>query len=180
MEYPRTVTLEDKKLRTLLEEKEELILNGREASLEIEEKEKEMQAIDQEIQTSESEVDMTDLLEEAKGITEEFNAVVAKMEASKKAMFDRAKAYVPAELYEKYENKKKEKEDLELERNKIGLKIEQKKDKIIPLVRELMKPYLENEFEDYDSIRLENEKIVGTIFNHLDDFSKRFKSRNKN
>lgn len=180
MEYPRTVILEDKKLRTLLEEKDELVITGREASIEIEEKEQEMKSVEDEIKKAEDTADMTDLIENAKVITEEFNAVVQKMEIAKQAMFDRARSAVPPELYTKYEDIKKLKEDLETERNKIGLKIQQKKDKIIPLVQKLMKPYLENEFEDYDGIRIEDGQMIGTIFNHLHDFTNRFKTRNKN
>lgn len=177
--YPRTVILEDNKLLRLLKEKGELVLTGREASIEIEEKEKEMQSIDQEIQSAEKTVDISDLLESAKGITDEFNAVVAKMEESKKLMFDRIKAAVPPELYDKYESKKKEKEDLELERNKIGLKISQKNDKIIPLSQKLMKPHLKYEADDFDTLRLENGQIVATIFNHFNDYMTKYRSKNK-
>ena len=67
-----------------------------------------------------------DIDNKAKTITEEFNAIVAKMDAVRKEMFERVKTNVPAELYVKYEAQKKAKEDKELERNKIGLKVQKR------------------------------------------------------
>lgn len=179
MEYPRTVKLENEKLRNLLEEKEGLVIMGQDLTADIETKEAELKKIDEEIQVKEKEVDISDLLEKAKLITEEFNAVVAKMEAHKKTTFERIKAQVPAELYTQYTDTEKAKKKIEEDRNKIGLKIQQKKDKIIPLTRKLMKSHIQNEYEDYDSIRIENGEIVSTIFNHLEDFKLRFASRKK-
>lgn len=177
MEYPRKVILEDKKLLSLLQEKNDLGIVGYNLTTDIEAKEAELQKIDEEIQAAEKQVDVSDLLEIAKGITEEFNAIVAKMETHKKTTFERIKAEVPAELYDRYTAAEKDKKKLESDRNKVGLKMQQKKDKIIPITRKLMKPHLENEYEDYDSVRLENGEIISTIFNHLEDFKTRFATR---
>lgn len=179
MEYPRTVKLENEKLKNLLEEKEGLVLMGQDLTAEIETKEEELKKIDEEIQTAEKTADVADLVEKAKAITDEFNAVVEKMETVKKETFDRIKSFVPAELYERYTATEKSKEELEEKRNKIGLKIQQKKDKIIPITRKLMKPHIQDEYEDFDSIRLENGEIISTIFNHLEDFKNRFSTRKK-
>lgn len=176
-EYPRTVKLDDSELKELLEQKEELVFSGRELSETIDEREKEMQKIDEEIQAAEKTADLTDINARAQEVTDSFNEIVTKMEAIKQEMFDRAKAMVPPELYTQYEAKKKEKEDLEIERNKIGLKIQQKNDKIIPIGRRAMKPHLKDMFEDYDTLRIENEEVIGTIFNHVDDFKKQFLNR---
>lgn len=179
-EYPRKVTLEDEKLRNLLEQKNDLILTGRETSVEVEIKEDELAAIDKEIQAAEKKADVTEFDKRAKEITKEFNVVIAKMEAVKKEMIAHIKATVPPELYTKYEDKVKEKEELEKKRNKIGLKVQKFNDKIIPWTRKLMRPYLEDTYEDFDSIRIENGIITGTIFNHLEDFKKRFGERKLN
>lgn len=180
MEYPRTITLEDDKLRKLLQEKNDLILMGRETSVEVEIKEDELAAIDKEIQAAEKKADVTEFDKQAKAITEDFNAVIARMETVKREMLAHIKATVPPELYTKYEDKVKEKEELEKKRNKIGLKVQKFNDKIIPWTRKLMRPYLEDSYEDYDSIRIENGEIVGTIFSHIEMFKENFAKKKLN
>ena len=64
--------------------------------------------------------------------------------------------------------------DLESERNKIGLKIQKVKDKIIPAIEKAVKPLLENDFEDIESVKIENDKISVNIFDHAEEFKKTF------
>jgi predicted nucleic acid-binding Zn-ribbon protein len=168
MEYPRTITIENEELQALLESKEDLIITGREKSEEIDAKDAEMKEIDKSIQEVEKTVDIVDLNTEAQAITDEMNAVMVKMEDLKKRLHARISAGVPKELIESYEAVAAQKEELELERNKIGLKVQQFTDQIIPLAQGLMKEHIQNEWEDYDSIRMENGKIVAVIFSHLE------------
>ena len=37
-----------------------------------------------------------------------------------------------------------------------------------------MQPYLQDKYDDYDTLRIENGEVVGTLFNHLNDFKERF------
>ena len=175
--YPRQIKLEDTKLLKLLKEKDEVRKEGISLSEEIDVIEEEMRVIDTEVKGVEATLQADDLKKEAEGITEEFNAVLKKMEDVKKRATDRLHLIVPQELKDKYQAKKNEKEDLEHKRKRAGLKIQKINDKAIPLGRRLMKPFIENEYEDYDSIRLENGEIVATLFSHLDDFQKNFMQR---
>lgn len=177
MNYPRTVVLEDVKLKKALQEKEDMILIGREVSEEIEDIENDMAIIDTEIQALEKKVDLSDLEPKAQQLTDEMNILMEKMEAAKKEVWDRIRAQVPKEVTDRYEAKKQQKEALEVQRNKIALKVQKKLDRIIPLGRKVMRPFLENEYEDYDSLRIENGEVVGTIFSHLEDFMKRHKEK---
>lgn len=179
MDYPRRIVLVDDKLTRLLKEKGEMILDGRKVSEDIEVLELEMDAINQEMLAEEAKVPTDDLKVEAEVLTKEFNAVMSKMEDNQKRLRERMLETVPKDLRDKYDAKKKEKEDLEIQRNKIALKAQKWNDKIIPLGRKLMKPYLENKYEDYDSIRIENGEVVATLFSHLDDFEKRFAEKKK-
>lgn len=177
MEYPRTVSFEDADLRELLKEKNDLILEGREVSVEIEQLEVEMKAADEAITAIEKAVDAKDLNEEADVLTKDMNVVFEKMQDVKKRLGERLKAAVAPEAIAVYENAKNKKEELENKRNKIGLKVQQFNDKIIPITRDLMKPYLNDEFEDYDTVRIEDGKIVGTIFSHMESFKEAFAKR---
>lgn len=175
--YPRTIKLDNPKLKKLLAEKGELILEGREKSDEIELIEIEMKQTEEEIIAIEKTVDVKDIEEEAKNLTYNLNELVAKMDDLKKQVYDRAKKVVPKELTKKYETLEKNKEILETERNKLALKAQQKMDKIIPLGQKAMKEHLADKYEDYDSLRLENGEVVGTIFSHLNDFEKTFEKK---
>lgn len=177
MEYPRTVILEDGKLKTLLQEKMELVLEGREMSQKIEDVEANMKAIDTEIQTYEKKVDISDLDAKAREITEAMNAIIAQMEGLKKEVKDRIRAGVPDTFYAQYEENEAKKKSLESDRNKTALKIQKKNDKIIPLGQKLMKPHLQDKYEDYDSLRIEDGQIVGSIFSHLAMFNEQFDKR---
>ncbi len=175
--YPRKIVLEDAKLVKLLKEKEEMILNGRVVSEDIDAIEAEMDAIDKEVQAVEATLVADDLKERAAAITDEFNAVMAKMDELKKEHRERLGAIVPAELKEKYDAKKKEKDELEIKRNKIALKAQKWNDKIIPIARRLMSKHIGDTFEDYDTIRIENGEVVATLFSHLEDFKKGYLER---
>lgn len=168
MQYPRQHIIDDPKLKDLLKKKTELVLQGREMSMDIEDIEKGQEIIDKQIQEIEKVVDIKDLEPKSKAITKEFNTVVAKMEAFKKEVYERMKAKVPPELGEKYEKNKKLKEKLENERNKVALKVQKIKDLIVPLTQKVAKSLLKDEFEDFHELRIENDEIVLEIFSHLE------------
>lgn len=177
--YPRTVTISDSKLTKLLKEKAEMVLEGRSISEDIDEKEKEMDIIDKEVQAVEASVEVADLRAEAEVLTKEFNAIMTKMEDNQKKVRERLHEIVPQEMKDKYDSKKKEKEELENKRNKIALRIQKWNDRIIPMARKVMATFIQNEYEDYDTLRIENGEVVGTIFNHFEDWKRAFFSKKK-
>lgn len=177
--YPRKVTLVHLKLKELLEKKQELILAGREVSVEIEDLEAEMDKVDKEIQELEKTVDLSDLKSKSDEITEKFNRVLEEMELVKTVTYERIKAKIPGDIITKYENLKTLKSEKEKERNKVALRAQKIKDKIIPLGQKLLKPSLTEEYDDCNGVELENGELVGTIFNHMDDFRKRYAEKQK-
>jgi len=183
MNYPRVITLTHPKLIKLEEEKGQLIQEGREVSKQIEDIELEMGKIDIRLQTEESKIDIKDLKAKGDGLVKEMEVLIKgytdKVKDVEKAIYERMKEKTSPELRLKHESLTKEKEELEIERNKKALKAQKLKDRIIPLARRLMKPLLENDYEDYNDIKLENGVMVGTIFSHLDEFDKRYKEKLK-
>ena len=175
----RTITINNEKLNKLLSEKEALILEGRATSELIETKESELEAIDKQVQEIEKTVDIKDLEEKANEATEAFNLAVKQMEAVRNEIFARMSKAVPNELKTKYEDIKKEIEELEIKRNKIALNAQKRTDKIIPLARKEMAKFIEDEFEDFESLKLENGIIVGTIFNQVEEFKQNYLKRKK-
>lgn len=175
--YPKTVTIESNKLKELMEKKGELVAIGRGKSEEIEQVEKEMEEIDKKVQEEEAKVDISDLIEKEKEQTLIVEECIEKMKAIKQEIYDRMIKQVPDDLHKKYDELSKKKEDLETERNKIALKCQKYNDKIIPMGRELMKPFLNDQYEDYETLYLDNGEIYATIFSHMQEFKNNFKKR---
>lgn len=171
--YPRVVTLDNPELKGLLQKKNDMVLKGREISLEIEDKEKEMDAIDTQIKEVEAKVDIKEFEDQAKEVTDKMNALLLEMKEVEKAIYAKITANVPEEFKNQYDKKLEEKAGLENDRNKVALKIQKLKDLIIPMTQKIAKPYLTEEFEDFNDIRLENGEIVLEIFSHLEDFKNR-------
>lgn len=169
------IKLNNKKLEEYLLKKGVLINTGRELSIKIDELDKDMETIDKKIQEEEAKVDLTDLKEREQEITKIVEKAIEDMNAIKQEIYERMKKQVEGELHTKYDELKKEKEELETERNKTAIKVQKYNDKIIPLGRKEMKPFLKDEFDDYDTLRIENGEVVATIFNHLEEFKTNFK-----
>lgn len=175
--YPRTVTIEFPKLKTLLQKKGELVAIGREKSVQIEILEKEMEETDKKVQEEEKKINIDDLLEREKAETKIVEECIAKMKVVKQEIYDRMRAQTSPELHTRYDELKKKKEELELERNKIALKAQKFNDKIIPIAKEQMKAHLKDQYEDFDSLFLEGDEVFATIFNHLSDWKSKFKKK---
>jgi len=175
--YPRSIQLTDEKIKKLIIAKGELVTKGRAVSEEIDVIEKDMAEINDQLIAEEKKVNIEDILEKEKLLTAKVEEAIAEMKVYKQEIFDRMKAQVPQELGTKYETLKKVLEDKETERNKIALKAQKYNDKIIPIGRELMKPFLKDQYEDYDSLYIEDGEVYATIFSHMADFKNNFKKK---
>ncbi len=175
--YPKTVTLESDKLKDLLIKKGDLITTGRATSTAIEVVEKEMAEIDVKLQEEEAKVNISDLNDKQKAIGAKVDEAIIEMQAVKEEIYSRMMAQTSPELRTQYDELKKKKDELESERNKVALKAQKFNDKIIPIGRELMKSHLVDQFDDYDTLYLENGEVYATIFNHLVDFKNNFKKK---
>lgn len=173
----KTITIDNEKLLKLLSEKETLVNKGRSTSEEIEKVEKRLDDIDKEMIELEKGVDIKDLDERAQLATDAFNKAVEQMEEIKKEIYERMSKLVPKELKTEYEELSKTKDTLEKERNKIALKAQKYTDKIIPLARKEMAKFLEDEFDDFESLKLENGIIKGIIFNQVEEFKNNYRKR---
>jgi hypothetical protein len=175
--YPRTVQIQNDKLKELITKKGELVEKGRAKSTEIEELEKQMEELNQKLIEKERAVNIDDLLEKEKVQTKIVEECIEKMKVIKQEIIDRMKAQIPPEMGNQYDELKKKKEALEEERNKVALKAQKMNDKIIPLGREMMKPFLTDQYEDFDTLYIEDGEVMATIFSHLNDFKTNFKKK---
>lgn len=173
--YPKEAKLESEELKGLIEEKAKLVNEGRGVSNEIDNLEAEMEATEKQLMAEEKKVDLTEFHKKEKSITRRMEKCIKDIDAIKQAIYAKVKAETPQELRDKYDATKKLKEEKETERNKIALAAQKYNDKIIPLARELMKSFLKDEYEDYDTVMLNKEgEITCSIFSHLNDFKVNF------
>ena len=136
-----------------------------------------MKEIDDKLVEAEKLVDITDLDAKAKDLTERANQLREEMDALNKEVSNRLSENVPSEYKEKYDELKIKKDELEEKRNKIAINAQKYNDKIIPLTRKVMKPFLTDEFDDYEGVSVENGIIIGRIFNHVEDFKATYRSK---
>lgn len=177
--YPRETKLENEELKNLILEKSKLVLQGREKSAEIDKIESEMKETENLLIIEEKKVDLKEFKKQEKSITKRMEKCIDDMNKVKKAIYAKIKANTPQELRDKYEKLEKEKEEKETERNKIALSAQKYNDKIIPLGREIMKPLLQDEYEDYETIFIKDDELKCVIFSHLDEFKNNFNKTKK-
>ena len=177
--YPRETKLENEELKGLIEEKSKLVNEGRAVSVEIEKIEDEMAETEKTLMEEENKVNLDEFHKKEKSITKRMEKCIADINEIKKAIHAKIKAETPQELRDKYDGLNKQKEEKETERNKIALAAQKFNDKIIPISRELMKPLLQDEYEDFDTIWIQDGQMICSIFSHLNDFKIQFNMKKK-
>jgi hypothetical protein len=86
-------------------------------------------------------------------------------------------AAVPEEMKNEHMQLLKDKQVKERERNKVALKVQKIKDKVVPIIQKEIKPLLKNEFDDIETAKTKDGKVIINTFNHLDDFKRTFRNR---
>ncbi len=169
------IILENKKLHDLILDKDVLVAGGRKISQSIEFLEKRI------LRYQEKEKAITGKVEAPKELSERGDFLSKKIEEYINALEKIAKeikeakmSAVPKDMIEEHQKLLVEKEQLERERNKVALKVQKIKDKIIPVVQKYVKPLL-GEYDDIETAKAEGGKITITTFNHLDQFREKFR-----
>jgi len=179
MTYPRELKLENTELKNLIIKKGEIVKTGRAKSVEISKLEIEMDKTEKLLMAEEKKVDLKEFKKKEKDITKRMEKCIKDMNGVTKEIWAKIKKETSQDLRDKYDTANSAKEKLEIERNKIALKAQKYNDRIIPLGREIMTPFLENEFEDYDTIMVKDNEIIFAIFRHLEDFKINFNKKKK-
>lgn len=168
--------IDNKKIFDYLSEKDKLVKEGRKISSELETLEhKIVKCQDKEKKITES-VKCEDLVKKGDIIGKEIEAKIKEIEDLSKQIQEIKLAAIPPELKGEHETLMKLREEGERRRNKIALKVQKIKDKVVPLIHKYVKPLLK-EYEDIETAKLEDGKVVIETFNHLEQWKKNFKSR---
>ena len=178
MEFIKNMILENDKIREYLIQKDELVKTGREVSQEIEAIEKEVAKLEEQEKEITGKVEPADLIEAGKKIRDEINAGVAKLEEIGKQIHKAKWDAIPEDIKKRHYQLMKDKESKERERNKIALKVQKIKDRVIPLVQKEIKPHLA-EYDDIESVKVFGKKLSVTTFNHLAEWKKTFAEKSR-
>lgn len=170
------ITLENPKLYKLIEEKDALVKTGRKISSELE-------TIEFKINKLQDKEKVITGKHQNKELMTKGEIARLEMERAMKAFDEIANqihadklAAIPQTMKDEHFALLKLRSDKEADRNKVALKIQKYKDKMIPLLKKLIKPHL-GEFDDTETVEVKDGKILVTTFNYIEDFKKKFKDR---
>lgn len=169
------ITIDNKKVHDYIVSKDALVEVGRSISREIELIEIKIKRIEEKEKRITGKVaipkELTDkgdeLLKQLKDIDTKLTEVANQIEKSKLDA-------IPAEMKKDHEQLFKDKEVKERDRNKIALKVQKIKDKLIPIVQREVKPLLLDRFDDIETAKAKDGKVVISTFNHLEEFKRKF------
>lgn len=168
------ITLENRKLHDYIVQKDELVDVGRGISRQIEAIEVKVKRFEQKEKTITAKItppkELTDRGDE---IVREVTKLQTELTKIADAINQSKLDAIPEDMKNEHLALLKEREKLERERNKIALKVQKIKDRLIPIVQKEVKPLLK-EYDDIETARVKDGKVVISTFNHLEDFKSKF------
>lgn len=170
------ITLDNKRIHDYIFDKDTLVDEGRKISgkidtldIKIKEYEEKEKKITGKVKPSK------ELIEKGDTIVKQIQQLEKDLQPIIKKINDDKLSAIPKDMKEKHTKAMKDKEELERERNKIALKVQKIKDKLIPLIQKEVKPLLATKYDDISTAKTKNGKVVITTFNHLEEFTSKFK-----
>lgn len=168
------IKIQNKKILEYLKQKDLLVNQGRGVSEQIEKIEAEILELDKTEKEYTTACEPKELMEEGKILQEKINKLILKLQDISEKIKDEKINSIPKEMVDKHYKLRDTKEKLERERNKIALKIQKIKDKVIPMIQKSVMPKLK-EYDDIEKAEIIDDEVVVTTFNRLEEFKKQFK-----
>lgn len=161
-----------------LRDKDKYVTEGRKISREIETIETKIKSYENKEKAITAKVKPDPELQ-AKGdkLAEEVNAKIGELNKIGKQIEAMKLAAIPADMKAEHMALLKQKEERERDRNKVALKIQKIKDRIVPMIQKIVKPLLKDEYDDIETAKLQGDKITIQTFNHLADYKSKFRKR---
>jgi len=174
------VVIDNPQFVTWLKDKDVLVKKGRAISIEIEEIEKKVQEYIEKEKALTEKVIPQSLIDEGNALRDKINVDIKKLEEIGNAIREEKLKAIPKEMEAEHLALTSEREKLEQERNKIALKVQKIKDRLIPKIHKEMLKHL-GEFEDLMSAELtkDKSKVVIKKFSHLQEWKRQYKARFK-
>lgn len=172
----KNIILENKKLYDLIVAKDSIVDEGRKISQKIEVIEKKVKVFeDKEKEITGKIVPPKELTDRGDVIVKEINRLDKELMPLIKAINDAKLEAVPIKIRDEHLQLLKDKEVLERDRNKLALKVQKIKDKLIPLIQKTVKPLLEDKYDDIETAKTKDGKVVISTYNRLEEWKQNFK-----
>jgi predicted nucleic acid-binding Zn-ribbon protein len=169
------ITIDNKRLHDYIVDKDKLVSEGRKISQDIENLEFKIKHFeDKEKKITGKIIPPKELTDRGDAVAEQIARLSDELDKIAKEINDSKLAAVPADMKADHLKLLKDKEVLERERNKIALKVQKIKDKVVPIIQKEVKPLL-GEYDDIETAKTKDGKIVITTFNYLEDFKRKFR-----
>lgn len=168
------IKIQNRKLHDLIVSKDDLVTEGRKITGQMEDLEKKVRSCEDKEKkiTAKIEPD-AELKTEGDALVEVFNNALKRLEEIGKAIEQKKIDAIPKELIAEHKGYLKQIESLERDRNKIALKVQKIKDRIIPLIQKDVKPMLE-QYDDIETAKAKDGVVIIETFNHLEDWKRKF------
>jgi predicted nucleic acid-binding Zn-ribbon protein len=170
------ISIDNKKMHDLIVEKDALVTEGRKISGALDEIEKKILKLQDEERKITAKVKVDDLEKQGNKLNDECQAKFDELQKIVKEIEQIKLAAIPKEMKDEHTDLMKKREELERDRNKIFLKVQKIKDKVVPMIQKHVKPLLK-EFDDIETAKTKDGLVVINTFNHLEDFKSKFRSR---
>lgn len=167
------ILIENKKVHDFIVEKDALVNDGRKISQKIDDIEKQISVFEGKERDITGKVDVGELKEMGEKLNAECLEKFELLQKVVKQIEDKRLSFVPKEMKDAHLKLLKDKEKLERDRNKIFLKVQKIKDRIIPIIQKEVKPLLA-EYDDIETAKTKDGKVVISTFNHLTEFKRKY------
>lgn len=173
------IIVEDAQMVQWLLDKDALVKDGRKISVEIEEIQKRIDQLTEQEKEITAKVVPQKLIDEGNALRDKINEDIKKLEQIGNAIRDEKMKAIPKDMEKEHLDLTSKREKLEQERNKVALKVQKIKDRLIPKLQKKMLKHL-GEFEDLLSAELTKDKtkLVVKKFSHLAEWKRAYKARN--
>jgi len=172
------IKLNNPKLAEYIRMKDKLVNEGRAKSAEIEKLEARIKICEDKEKAITAKVEPKELGEKVEKLKAEVNKKIKEFEKLSQKIVDEKLKAIPEDLAKEHKGLMAERERAERDRNKIALKVQKVKDRIIPIIQKEVRPKLEK-YEDLENVDVVDGEIVVKTFSHLEEFKKRFDEKNK-
>lgn len=178
------ITLENKKLHDWIVAKDEQVYIGRAITREIEEIEMKIKRFeDKERKITGKIVPPKELTDRGDAVAKQISELSDELDKIAKQINDSKLAAVPEDMKTQHLQLLKDRETKERDRNKIALKVQKIKDKVVPIIQREVKPLLQGKriievdvgrYDDIGTAKAKDGKVVIDKFNWLEDWQRKF------
>ncbi len=179
------ITLENKKVHDLITEKDKEVEIGRSLSREIEKLDIKIKRFeDKERKITAKVIPPKELTDKGDAVAKQIGELSDELDRIAKQINDSKLEAIPKDMKDDHMKLLKEREVLERERNKVALKVQKIKDKIVPIIQKEVKPLIQQKhlveidvgkYDDIGTAKAKDGKIIIDKFNWLDDWMKKYR-----